>query len=289
MASSASGHDALQDYIENHSYLMRPKKPLPQPVKSDPFLESFERWNQSMKVQTAMEKKLREMTDLDRLLHEASKAQGQTSADPAPQSVEANSHQPPVIAKTDEPVCWDGAATMSSHHRSNGVWNCSRQCSRHCWAYNIAECARPTSEAQPVQSGAAKTEAAPESKGVGYVEPQWSQEEYVEPHWSKEEYVEPHWSQEEWRTWLRSSGFASRRAYERQVRHKFRKPSTKWRTYWTKQCCPHCTPKELLQISHSGLILGEYNSKYFWKHWVIWWIFSFSSFNAEYLKNMFCC
>ena len=230
MASSSSGHDALQDYIENHSYLMRPKKPLPQPVKSDPLLESFERWNQSMKVQIAMEKKLREMTDLDRLLHEALKAQGQTSADPVQQTVEANSHQPPVIEKTDEPVGMEQQqcqATIDPMESRIAPGNAPGIAERS----NIAECARPTSEAQPVQSGAAKTEAAPESKGVGYVEPRWSQEEFVEPHWSKEEYVEPHWSKEEWRTWLRSSGFASRRAYERQVRHKFRKPSTKWRTY----------------------------------------------------------
>ena len=135
-----------------------------------------------------------------------------------------------MIAKTDEPVGMEPQqcqVTMDPMESGIAPGNAPGIAERS----NIAECARPTSEAQPVQSGAAKTEAAPESKGVGYVEPQWSQEEYVEPHWSKEEYVEPHWSKEEWRTWLRSSGFASRRAYERQVRHKFRKPSTKWRTY----------------------------------------------------------
>lgn len=208
MASSASGHDALQDYIENHSYLMRPKKPLPQPKKSDPLLESFERWNQSMKQQMAMEKQLREITDLDRLLHEALKAQKETAADPVKQIVEANSHQPPVMTSTDEPVgmepqqCQVTMDPVESGIAPGNAPSIAERC-------NVAECARPVSEAQPVQSGAAKTVAAPESKGVGY--------------------VESHWSKEEWRTWLRNSGFASRRAYERQVRHKFRKPSAKWR------------------------------------------------------------
>ncbi len=210
MASSTSGHDALQDYIENHSYLMRPQKVVPAAVeiKSDPLLESFERWNQDMKAKMALEKQLQDMSDLDRLLYEALQSQASDANAGSLKESRGATQEPPRTAKAEETAGMDpsmesGIASRNASmevDESNGIAERSGM---------AAPVAKPISETQQVQSGACRTAAAPESMGTRYVEPQWTKEE--------------------WRQWLHSEGYASRRAYERLVRNKFRKPSAKWR------------------------------------------------------------
>lgn len=208
----------LVDYIENHSYKMRTieSKTVDDKPKSDPLLESFENWCMSVRLKKAVAQHLDSMTDLDFMLYES------LHESLCPDGLkDSKAETPQPVTGTEEKE----AATMleQTQHPMTGTEK------EHC----ATEAGQSTTlsdergiQVEEEQNNDIKAEE--QQNNDDHVKREWTSQEWKD--WMGES-IEPRqkWSKEEWKGWLSSQGFKSMREYERVVRKKHRKPSTKWR------------------------------------------------------------
>ena len=217
----------LVDYIENYSYLMRNTKSttVDDKPKSDPLLESFQKWNVSEKLKKAVAQHLGEMTDLDLMLYASIHGElcpgdlNDLKAE-APQPVRVVGEDLPETAAaasvcgqstlTEQPVCGEQSTPTEQPQQPITV---------------TENCATEAGQPTIVSEHSIQPEELQDNNDQ--VMREWNSQEWKD--WLGDS-QEPRqkWSKQEWKVWLANHGFNSMREYERVVRNKHRKPSTKW-------------------------------------------------------------